>query len=91
MTIRQDVVDGPGRVVPRLARQGAVVVRSTLALRRLADLAEARGAISAPPDGRMAGMQAEQITDPVAHHAEGRCGRPGGAGCAGSTWSPATS
>lgn len=41
VTIRQDVVDGPGRVVPRLARQGAVVVRSTLALRRLADLAEA--------------------------------------------------
>jgi len=40
--IVEDAVAGPGLVVPRAARQAAIAVRNTEALRRLALIAEGR-------------------------------------------------
>ena len=42
VTIVEDAVAGPGLVVPRAARQAAIAVRNTEALRRLALIAEGR-------------------------------------------------
>lgn len=44
VTIREDAVAGPGALVPRPARQAAIVPRNKEALRRLGYLAEGRGA-----------------------------------------------
>jgi hypothetical protein len=42
VTILEDAVTGPGVLVPRAARQAAIAVRNTEALRRLALVAEGR-------------------------------------------------
>lgn len=44
VTIREDAVQGPGTLMPRPARQAAIVPRNKETLRRLAFLAEGRGA-----------------------------------------------
>jgi hypothetical protein len=41
--IREDLVDGPGRIVPATLRQRMLVPRNRESLRRLALLAEGRG------------------------------------------------
>lgn len=43
LTIREDAVQGPGTLIPRMARQAAIVPRNKEALRRLGFLAEGRG------------------------------------------------
>lgn len=43
VTISEDVLEGPGRVIPKFARSPVISWRNTEALRRLAFLAEGRG------------------------------------------------
>ncbi len=49
VTIREDASDGPGTLVPRIARQAAIAPRNREALRRLAFVAEGRGAGGSMP------------------------------------------